>query len=34
MALRLSGLPALPEWQDALSRLVPALQAQEDPAPA
>jgi dTDP-4-dehydrorhamnose reductase len=29
MALRLSGLPALPDWQDALARLVPALLAQE-----
>jgi dTDP-4-dehydrorhamnose reductase len=28
MALRLAGLPALPDWQDALARLVPALQAQ------
>jgi dTDP-4-dehydrorhamnose reductase len=28
MALRLSGLPALPNWQDALARLVPALRAQ------
>ena len=27
MALRLSGLPALPDWQDGLARLVPALQA-------
>jgi dTDP-4-dehydrorhamnose reductase len=27
MALRLGGLPALPEWQDGLSRLVPALRA-------
>jgi dTDP-4-dehydrorhamnose reductase len=27
MALRLSGLPALPTWEDALARLVPALQA-------
>ena len=26
MALRLSGLPALPDWQDGLARLVPALQ--------
>ena len=30
MALRLSGLPALPDWQDALTRLVPALRAQEE----
>jgi dTDP-4-dehydrorhamnose reductase len=29
MALRLSGLPALPDWQDALARLVPALKAQK-----
>ncbi len=28
MALRLSGLPALPPWQDGLARLVPALRAQ------
>jgi dTDP-4-dehydrorhamnose reductase len=28
MALRLSGLPALPDWQDGLARLVPALQAR------
>ncbi len=28
MALRLSGLPSLPEWQDGLARLVPALRAQ------
>jgi dTDP-4-dehydrorhamnose reductase len=28
MALRLSGLPALPEWRDGLARLVPALRAQ------
>ena len=27
MALRLSGLPALPDWQDGLARLVPALKA-------
>jgi len=25
MALRLSGLPALPDWEDGLARLVPAL---------
>ncbi len=25
MALRLTGLPALPDWQDGLARLVPAL---------
>ena len=31
MALRLSGLPALPDWQDALARLVPALRAQLAP---
>ncbi len=29
MALRLSGLPALPDWQDALARLVPALRSEE-----
>jgi dTDP-4-dehydrorhamnose reductase len=29
MALRLSGLPALPDWQDGLARLVPALRSQE-----
>ena len=29
MALRLSGLPALPDWQDALARLVPALRSNE-----
>ena len=29
MALRLSGLPALPDWQDALARLVAALKAQK-----
>jgi dTDP-4-dehydrorhamnose reductase len=34
MALRLNGLPALPEWQDALARLVPAIRAQEAQAPA
>ncbi len=28
MALRLSGLPSLPDWQDGLARLVPALRAQ------
>ncbi len=28
MALRLSGLPSLPAWQDGLARLVPALRAQ------
>ncbi len=32
MALRLSGLPALPPWQDGLSRLVPALRAELAPA--
>lgn len=32
MALRLSGLPALPDWQDALARLVPALRAQQEQA--
>lgn len=29
MALRLSGLPALPDWQDGLSRLVRALRARK-----
>jgi dTDP-4-dehydrorhamnose reductase len=29
MSLRLSGLPSLPEWQDGLARLVPALRAQQ-----
>jgi dTDP-4-dehydrorhamnose reductase len=29
MALRLSGLPLLPDWQDGLSRLVRALRAQK-----
>ena len=28
MALRLNGLPALPDWQDGLGRLVAALRAQ------
>jgi dTDP-4-dehydrorhamnose reductase len=28
MALRLSGLPALPDWQDGVARLVPALRAR------
>jgi dTDP-4-dehydrorhamnose reductase len=28
LALRLGGLPALPDWQDGLSRLVAALQSQ------
>jgi dTDP-4-dehydrorhamnose reductase len=32
MALRLSRLPALPDWQDALARLVPALRALEEQA--
>jgi dTDP-4-dehydrorhamnose reductase len=27
MALRLSGLPALPAWEDGLARLVPALRS-------
>ena len=27
MALRISGLPALPDWQDGLSRLVTALRS-------
>ncbi len=30
MALRLSGLPALPDWQDGLARLVSALRAQQE----
>jgi dTDP-4-dehydrorhamnose reductase len=34
MALRLSGLPALPAWRDALNRLVPALRDQVEQAPA
>ena len=29
MALRLSGLPALPPWQDGLARLIGALEAEE-----
>jgi dTDP-4-dehydrorhamnose reductase len=29
MALRLSGLPALPDWEESLARLVPALLAQD-----
>jgi dTDP-4-dehydrorhamnose reductase len=29
MALRLSGLPALPDWQDGLSRLVHTLRSQK-----
>jgi dTDP-4-dehydrorhamnose reductase len=32
MALRLSGLPALPDWQDGLARLVLALRSQVVPA--
>jgi dTDP-4-dehydrorhamnose reductase len=32
MALRVCGLPALPEWQDGLSRLVTALRAQREEA--
>jgi dTDP-4-dehydrorhamnose reductase len=32
MALRLSGLPALPDWRDGLRRLVPALRAQSPSA--
>jgi dTDP-4-dehydrorhamnose reductase len=32
MALRLSGLPALPDWQDGLARLVAALRAQQEVA--
>jgi dTDP-4-dehydrorhamnose reductase len=31
-ALRLSGLPVLPDWQDALARLVPVLQGREGTA--
>jgi dTDP-4-dehydrorhamnose reductase len=31
MALRISGLPALPDWQDGLVRLVGALRAEEVP---
>jgi dTDP-4-dehydrorhamnose reductase len=34
MALRLSGLPALPDWQDGLARLVPELLSQRQQAPA
>jgi dTDP-4-dehydrorhamnose reductase len=30
MALRLSGLPALPQWQDGLARLVAALSVQQE----
>jgi dTDP-4-dehydrorhamnose reductase len=33
MALRLSGLPALPDWQDGLARLVPVLLSQQQQAP-
>ncbi len=29
MALRLCGLPALPDWRDGLARLVPALRAEQ-----
>ncbi len=29
MALRLTGLPPLPDWQDGLARLVPALRARQ-----
>jgi dTDP-4-dehydrorhamnose reductase len=29
MALRLSGLPPLPDWKDGLARLVPALKARQ-----
>ena len=32
MALRLSGLPALPDWRDGLARLVPALKARQGAA--
>jgi dTDP-4-dehydrorhamnose reductase len=28
MALRLSGLPALPDWRESLARLVPVVRAQ------
>ena len=34
MALRLSGLPALPQWQDGLSRLVVALRSPQQQVPA
>ncbi len=34
MALRLSGLPALPDWPDGLSRLVTALRARREEAAA
>ncbi len=34
MALRLSGLPALPDWRDGLSRLVSALRARREEAAA
>jgi dTDP-4-dehydrorhamnose reductase len=34
MALRLSGLPPLPAWQDGVARLVPALLSQQEQAPA
>jgi dTDP-4-dehydrorhamnose reductase len=34
MALRLSGLPALPQWQDGLSRLVVALRSPRQQVPA
>jgi dTDP-4-dehydrorhamnose reductase len=33
MALRLSGLPALPDWQDGLARLVPELLSQRQQTP-
>ncbi len=32
MALRLCGLPPLPDWQDGLARLVPVLMAQQEAA--
>lgn len=32
MALRLCGLPSLPDWQDGLARLVPVLMAQQEAA--
>jgi hypothetical protein len=30
MALRLCGLPALPDWQDGMVRLVSALATEEE----
>jgi dTDP-4-dehydrorhamnose reductase len=32
MALRLCGLPTLPDWKDALARLVPVLMARQEAA--